>query len=263
MKKYMVIGNPIDHSLSPKLHNYWIKQHKIEAIYEKKKLDEKDLKEIVSEVKNDKINGINITTPFKKTVIPFLDKLTQLADETQSVNTIYKQDNIIVGHNTDVGGFELSLKYINYDVKNKNIMILGAGGVTPSIIIALKNMEASKIFLCNRTKEKAEILKKRYPYVEVINWGEIPNFNMIVNTTSVGLKKNDEINLNYKDIGSDKLFYDLIYNPKQTNFLLKAKKFGNKVQNGKMMFIYQAHQAFTIWHKTIVNIDEQTIELLD
>ena len=86
---------------------------------------------------------------------------------------------------------------------------------------------------------------------------------MLINATSIGLKKSDEINLNYKDIGSGKLFYDVIYNPNETNFLLNAKKFGNQTENGKMMFIYQAQQSFKIWHKTTMNIDEKIIKLLD
>ena len=133
MKKYLVIGNPIEHSLSPKLHNYWIKKNNIDAVYNKKKINEDDIKDIITEVKNGKIDGINVTIPFKKSVIPFLDKLTPVADEAQSVNTIYKENNEVIGHNTDTGGFELALRRINYDVKNKKIFILGAGGVVPSI----------------------------------------------------------------------------------------------------------------------------------
>ena len=86
---------------------------------------------------------------------------------------------------------------------------------------------------------------------------------MIINATSLGLNKNDEIKLNYEDIGVNKFFYDVIYNPNQTKFLSKAKQFGNQIENGKMMFIYQAHQAFAIWHKILPNIDEETIKLLD
>ena len=262
-KKYIVIGNPIEHSLSPKLHNYWIKENNIKAEYDKKKIDHSDIEEIVSEIKKNKINGVNVTVPFKKAVIPFLDELTPLAHEAQSVNTIYKEKDKVIGHNTDIGGFELSLQHINYDVEGKKIFILGAGGVTSSIILALKKMKASKIILSNRTKQKAEDLKKQFSDLTILNWGEIPDFNMIVNTTSLGLKKNDEIKLNYSDIGTNKLFYDVIYNPAETNFLMKAKQFGNKTENGKMMFIYQAHQAFSIWHKIIVNIDSKTINLLN
>ena len=219
MKKYLVIGNPIEHSLSPQLHNYWIKKNNIHATYDTKKLNDSDVKDILYEIKNGKIDGINVTVPFKKSVIPFLDKLSSEAHEAQSVNTIYKENNKIFGHNTDIEGFELGLKHINYDVKNKKIFILGAGGVVPSIILALKRLGATKIVLSNRTRKKAEDLKKIYDDLEIINWGENPDFNMIINATSLGLKNDDEIKLNYTDIGSNKLFYDIIYNPSKTKFL--------------------------------------------
>ena len=195
MKKYLVIGNPVKHSLSPKLHNHWIKENNINAIYDKKKLNETDIKEIISEVKNNKIYGINVTVPFKKLVIPFLDQLTPLAEEAQSVNTIFKKNNKIFGDNTDIDGFKQGLKHINYNVKDKKIFILGAGGVVPSILIALKSLEVAKITLSNRTKEKAVDLKKIFPDLEIVNWGENANFDMIINATSLGLEKDDQIKL--------------------------------------------------------------------
>ena len=218
---------------------------------------------MISEVKDEKIHGINVTVPFKKYIISFLDELTPLANEAQSVNTIYKKKNKIIGDNTDIYGFELALKHINYDVKNKKVFILGAGGVSPSIILALKKMKVGKIILSNRTKKKAEELIKIYQNLEIIEWGKIPDFNMIINATSLGLHKEDEIKIDYNVIGLNKLFYDVIYNPNQTNFLSKAKKFGNKIENGKMMFIYQAQQAFNIWHEINPKIDDKTIRLLD
>ena len=263
MKKYLVIGNPLEHSLSPKLHNYWFKKNNINAVYEKKQLNKSDIKSVISGVRNGEIDGINVTIPFKKEIIPFLDQLTPVAEEVCAVNTIYKENNKVIGHNTDVAGFELAIRRINYDIKNKKVFILGAGGVVSAIILALKKMKVLKIILSNRTKQKTENFKKIYTDIEIIDWGQIPDFDMIINATSLGLKSGDEIKLDYANIGSNKLFYDVIYNPKQTNFLLKAKKFGNKVENGKMMFIYQAHQAFTIWHKIIVDVDDETIKLLD
>ena len=263
MKKYLVIGNPIEHSLSPKLHNYWIKKNKINAIYDKKLLNESDLEDMLYQVKKGKIDGINVTVPFKKSVIPFVDELSLEAKETQSINTIYKKNEKIIGHNTDIAGFELGLRHIKYDARGKKIFILGAGGVVSSIIFALKKMGTSKIILSNRTKEKAINLKKIFVDIEVINWGEMTDFHMIINATSLGLKKNDNINLNYNQNGSKKLFYDVMYNPVETNFLKNAKQFGNQTVNGKMMFIYQAHQDFTIWHKIMPNIDDETIKLLD
>ena len=264
MKKYFVIGNPIDHSLSPKLHNYWLKENNIDAIYDKKKIDEKDLQTTILEVKEKKTGGINVTVPFKKSVIPYLDKLSPEAEQTQSVNTIILTDDILVGHNTDISGFTKAIKDLNFNIEGKKIFILGAGGVVPSIIFALKKMKASKIILSNRTQKKSEELKNYIRDIEIVNWGNIPSdFDMIINATSVGLKKDDNLNLNYEKIGPNKFFYDLIYNPKETNFLKKAKQNGNKFENGKMMFLYQAHQAFTLWHKVMPDINNEIIELLD
>ena len=263
MKKYLVIGNPIKHSLSPKLHNYWLKENNIDAVYHKKKLDVNELKSIISEVKKESINGINVTVPFKKTVIPYLDELSPEAKNTQSVNTIYFQNGITIGHNTDIAGFELAIKYAKYDISNKKIFLLGAGGVAPSIIYSLKKMKVSKISISNRTKQKAENLKKLFKDLNIVDWGSTVNFDVIINATSIGLKRDDEIKLDYSKVGSNKLFYDVIYNPKETNFLKKAKSSGNKTENGKMMFIYQAHQAFTIWHKLMPKIDDDVIKLIE
>ncbi len=261
MKKYLVIGNPIDHSLSPKLHNFWIKENNIVALYEKKKINENELERIVNEVRDSKLSGINVTTPYKKLIIPFLDKLTFVAEKTQSVNTIFKKDNKIFGDNTDVDGFEYSLKNINYNVGNKKIFILGAGGVVSSIISSLKKQGAPKIYLSNRTKTKAEELKKIYPDLEIVEWGQVVNFDMIINATSLGLKESDKIKIDLSKVGSNKLFYDVIYNPIKTNFLFEGQKLGNQIENGKMMFIYQAQLAFKIWHNILPKIKKEILDL--
>ena len=277
MKKYLVIGNPIRHSLSPRLHNYWFKEKNIDAVYEKKQVEEGDIEGIISEMRNGKIDGINVTVPFKKSVIPFLDELDNLAKKTQSVNTIYKDKNKIIGTNTDILGFEYSLSSTTFlplkiknEVKGKKILILGAGGVTSSIIFALEKMEASTIMLSNRTKEKAENLKKQFPQLELIKWGDVKNFDIIINATSLGLKESDKIPINYDQIGPGKLFYDVIYNPRKTNFLLEAEKRGHQIKNGKMMFVYQAQEAFrrwtiapNVWVGLVPPVNKKVLQLLE
>ena len=119
MKKYLVIGNPIEHSLSPKLHNYWIKKNNINASYEKKLISENDIGNIISKIKSEEITGINVTVPFKNKVVEYMDVLTKEANETNSVNTIYLKDRKIIGHNTDIAGFELGIRSYGYDVKKK------------------------------------------------------------------------------------------------------------------------------------------------
>ena len=263
MKKFLVIGNPIEHSLSPLLHNYWIKKHGIDAIYEKQKLNEDELEQLISQIKKKEIDGVNVTVPFKKAIIPFIDKLSIEAESTQSVNTVYLKDNKVIGHNTDIIGFETSIVQSKYNVFDKEVLILGAGGVVSSIIFALKKMKVSKIKISNRTKDKAENLKKLFKDIEIKEWGEVSNFDMIINATSLGLKKEDNLGFDLTSISGDKFFYDVIYNPSETNFLKIGKELGNKTLNGKLMFIYQALSAFHIWHKQKPDVNENVIELLD
>ena len=262
MKKYFVIGNPIDHSLSPKLHNHWINDNKIKAIYHKKKLAINEVEDFILIIKKNGIYGVNITIPFKKKIIPYLNELSPEANATQSVNTISLDGEKMIGHNTDVGGFELGIKDKNFQVKNKKIFILGAGGVVPSIIFALNKMGANDIFVSNRTKSRAENLKSLFKNITIIDWGDVPDFDMIINATSLGLNKDDELDLDFSKIGKDKFFYDVIYNPKTTNFLNKGIKLGSIVENGKMMFIYQALIAFKIWHNVEPKINDKVIKLL-
>ena len=261
MKKYLVIGNPIGHSLSPKLHNYWLKQNNIDAIYDKIKLDEDGIKEIIQDIKKQKIAGCNVTVPFKKKVIPFLDTLSFEAEKTQSVNTIIFEKGNLIGHNTDIVGFDKAIKALNFNMKNKRILILGAGGVVPSIIFALKKMDVLEITISNRTKQKAENLKISFKKLNVLEWGNMSEFDVIINATSLGLN-NEKINLNFSNSGKNKLFYDVIYNPTETNFLKEGKDLGNKTENGGAMFIYQASEAFKLWHGIEPEVNIETFKLL-
>ena len=277
MKKYLVIGNPIDHSLSPRIHNYWMKKHLlVDSIYEKRALEKKDLKNLIKEIREDKIIGVNVTVPFKKLIIPFLDDLDSVAKETQSVNTLYKVKNKIIGYNTDSTGFEDTINklYPHKEdsmkpgpLEGKNVFILGAGGVTSSIISALYKSGA-KIVLSNRTKNKAEKLKKLFPKLEILDWGKKPLIcNIVINTTSVGLTKGEEIKIDFSDynksLHKDILFYDLIYNPKETSFLKSARLRGNRTMNGQMMFLNQAKYAFNLWTNITPEINDEVIKILD
>ena len=261
MKKYLVIGNPIGHSLSPKLQNYWLKQHNINAVYEKIKLEEKEIEGIIQDIKKQKITGCNVTVPFKKKVIPFLDKLSIQAEQTQSVNTIIFEKGNLIGHNTDIAGFDKAIKSLNFNMKNKKILILGAGGVVPSIVFALKGMDVSEITISNRTKQKVENLKTLFKNLNSLEWGNLIDFDVIINATSLGLNK-EKINLDFSKVGKNKLFYDVIYNPVETNFLKEGKKLGNITENGGTMFIYQALEAFKLWHGIEPEVNFETLKFL-
>ncbi len=262
MKKYFVIGNPINHSLSPKIHNHWLKQNNINAIYDKIKLEKNEIESFVKDIKKQKIIGCNVTIPFKKTVIPFLDKLSLEADKTQSVNTIVFDDGSLIGYNTDIFGFHRAIQSLKFNFKDKKVLVLGAGGVVPSIIFALRKMNVQQITISNRTREKAENLRILFSDLKVVEWGDMPDFDVIINATSLGLK-NEIINLNFSNVGNKKLFYDVIYNPKETNFLKIGKTLGNIGENGKTMFIYQALEAFKLWHKIEPKIDNDIMKILN
>jgi len=281
MKKYLVIGNPINHSLSPKLHNYWLKKYDIVATYEKKLLEKKDLRNLIKEIKEKKIQGINVTVPFKKDIYEILmeeanSNVSLAVANTKSVNTVnLDKDGNIFGDNTDVEGFKKSLQQINCKTEGKSVLILGAGGVVPSVLEALNILKIGRVAISNRTKQKAEEIQKqwfeRVRLQEVVNWGEKPKLHdpdIIINCTSLGLKADDHIKLDLKRYKpklfiKKRLFYDVIYNPPITNFLRGAKKIGNNIENGKMMFIFQASAAFKSWHGVQPVIDDEVIRLLD
>jgi shikimate dehydrogenase len=263
MKKYLVVGNPIHHSLSPQLHNHWFNQNNINAVYEKKKLNHSELKNLILKLKQENITGVNVTVPFKNSIIPYLDELSNEAKKTQAVNTIYLKNKRVIGHNTDIIGFETAIKKINFNFNNKKIFILGAGGVVPSIVYASMKMGSSEIVISNRTKSKAEKVKENFENIQIVDWGYMPNFDVVINATSLGLNKDDKINLDFSKVGKNKLFYDVIYNPPETDFLNIGKKLGNISENGKLMFIYQAFSAFKLWHGLEPTVNNETIKLLD
>ena len=279
MNKYLVIGNPIEHSLSPLLHNYWFRKYGIlDSIYEKQKVDKKDLKKIIEQVKNGELKGVNVTVPFKREMFDCLDASSSEAQLTKSVNTLLKEGDKVVGYNTDQGGFEISLQKNNWKPESKKILIFGAGGVTPSILSTfIKANGDNKIYLCNRTRDKAEALKELWDKtvnlfgmnkntIEIVDWGKkIELCDLVINTTSVGLLKDENINFDFTDYDNneDTLFYDLIYNPKETNFLKDAKLRGNRTMNGKLMFLGQAQLAFKMWTGKSPEINKEVIDLLD
>ena len=123
-------------------------------------------------------------------------------------------------------------------------------------------MNASEITISNRTRQKADHLKSQFKFLNVVDWGNLPKFDVIINATSLGLN-NETINLNFSNIGNNKLFYDIIYNPGETSFLKEGKKLGNRSENGKLMFVYQALEAFKLWHSVEPNINKNTLKLLE
>jgi shikimate dehydrogenase len=268
-KKYGIIGKPLSHSLSPLLHNTWFKKYNIKATYSLIKIEVDQIGEVINKIKKKELQGINVTIPYKQTVIPFLDLLIKDAKETSSVNTIYlNSENKIVGENTDVYGFDCSfIKKLNdIDLLKKNILILGAGGVAPSIISALVKKNIKKIFISNRTIEKAENIKKKFPFIQIVLWKNIDyksqDMDVIINATSLGMKNGSNFNQIIKKFKTELVYYDVVYNPLETTMLKNFKDQKVKTFNGLEMFLYQGQKSFHLWNKINPEIDEKLKKII-
>tara|TARA_B100001057_G_scaffold339823_1_gene340660 strand:- start:4100 stop:4918 length:819 start_codon:yes stop_codon:yes gene_type:complete len=265
-KKFGIIGNPIKHSLSPVLHNYWFEKYGIDADYSIIEAEDKDLKKIINQIKNHKLDGINVTLPFKQKIINQTDKIVNDAELTGSVNTILLENNKVIGENTDVYGLQAGyLKEIENFAK-KNILVIGAGGVSPSVVLSLQKSGAKKISITNRTSEKCIFLKKKFKYLNILPWQnlkhEIQNFDLIVNATSLGLKDGNDFDFSFSKTKEELIYIDTIYNPLETKTYKFLKNEEKKVFNGLDMFMYQGQKSFYLWNKINPEIDDKLIELL-
>ncbi len=266
-KSFAIIGNPIAHSLSPILHNYWFSKYKIDAEYSLLNVNEKDLGNVVDKIKNKEISGLNVTLPFKQKIIPFVDKIINDAKSTNSVNTIFLDDsNTVVGENTDVFGLQAAyLKEIT-NGGDKKVLVIGAGGVSPSVIFALQKSKIKNISIINRTHEKSIFLRKRFSTLNILEWKslkeQIENFDIIINATSLGLKNEEDFSFNFDNARKDLIYIDTIYNPMHTKTIKFLTKNNIKTFNGLDMFIYQGQKSFYLWNKINPEIDDKLINLL-
>ena len=267
-KKFAIIGNPIIHSLSPVLHEYWFKKYNIDADYAIIETSDKDLPKIIEKIKQGYYSGINVTLPFKQKIINFVDKVINDAELTGSVNTVLlDNEKTIIGENTDVYGLQAAyLKEID-NSSNKKALVIGAGGVSPSVILSIKKSGINNISITNRTNEKCIFLKKKFNFLNIISWeslkSEIKNFDIIINATSLGLKNGADFNFNFSDTKNETVYIDTIYNPLETKTFKYLKEEGRRVFNGLDMFIYQGQKSFYLWNKINPEIDDKLVELLN
>ena len=267
-KKFGIIGNPIKHSLSPVLHGYWFEKYKIDADYSIIETTDNNLPEIIEKMKDNYYSGINVTLPFKQKIINYIDRVINDAELTGSVNTLLLGSNkIVIGENTDVFGLQAAyLKEIDNNLKKK-VLVIGAGGVSPSVILSIQKSGVKDISITNRTNEKCIFLKKKFNFLNIIPWikleSEIKNFDIIINATSLGLKSGEDFNFNFSGTKDELIYIDTIYNPLETKTYKFLKEEGKKVFNGLDMFIYQGQKSFYLWNKINPEIDDGLIELLN
>jgi shikimate dehydrogenase len=252
-KQFLVIGNPIKHSLSPLLHNYWFRKNKINCQYKKLKTTQTAIKKILNKVRKREIEGINVTIPFKGSIIRHLDILKGDALKTSSVNTVYLNKKKLVGDNTDVYGFSYGILR-KVKTKIKAAGIIGAGGVTSSVILALIQKGVKKIYITNRTFSKLKVFKKKFKKVIYpIKWNDrykvFGDVQILINVTSLGMLGQMDLKFDFSIFDKKINVVDIVYNPENTRLLKDARKNGHKIFTGLDMFVYQAQKAFYIWNK--------------
>ncbi|MBI5413845.1 shikimate dehydrogenase [Candidatus Peregrinibacteria bacterium] len=249
---YCVIGYPVKHSLSPKLHNGRFKKLKIKARYFQEEVKPEKLGEFMRGFK-EKYSGANVTIPHKEKVMKFLDEVAPEAKKIGAVNVIVNRDGKLVGHNTDVVGAIAALKSDVKIIKGQYAVILGAGGAARAVIYGLKNA-GSHVLILNRTVENAEKLAAEFD----CKFGALEDFDatncdILINTTSVGMwPKIEETPLpnlkeNLRAANKKPVVMDVIYRPKMTRMLKDAKACGCKVVIGEKMFLAQAAESFKLW----------------
>ncbi len=258
-----VIGKPIKHSLSPLIHNYWINKYELGLEYKKMEVERESLPSLIENVRDKKITGLNITLPYKKDIISYIDEVSYSAKDIGAINTIFLQGNKVYGENTDGIGFTRALeKKTKFNFSNKSIYIIGAGGAAYGIISELIKKKVEKIYITNRTKQKTIQLvnffktKNKKINLEFVEWKDlVPNsdVDLIINTTSFGMKDNECLKIDINNLKDTLIFVDIIYNPKETELLKLFKKEGFVCMNGLSMLIEQAAVSFELWFNISLN----------
>lgn len=252
-----IIGYPVAHSLSPKLHNAAFKALNLNWLYLPFAVKPKAVAKAVYGLKALNFVGFNITLPHKQAVVELMDELTPEAQLAQAVNTVKINSEKLIGYNTDISGFLASLAEINFSPTGKVALLIGAGGAAFSVAVALAKAKTAKIIVLNRTLKKAENLKERLQHnfaldvVIVREVEEVTSFRdevqLVVNATSVGMQNNPGLPLPLKFIKKGQIVYDLIYAPAETELISLAKAKGCQSINGLSMLVHQGAKAFEIW----------------
>ncbi|MBI5965009.1 MAG: shikimate dehydrogenase [Chloroflexi bacterium] len=256
-----LIGYPLGHSLSPKIHNAAMKACGLQGDYSLFPIhpdDKQGLKDLLSRARSGEITGLNVTIPHKQNVIEFMDELTPTAKAIGAVNTIYLRERKLVGDNTDAHGFLSDLKkFVNKETGrqvNTNALILGAGGSARAVVYALLNDGWNVTILARRTKQAQQLAHSFANYqLQITNYDSflflLSTFHLVVNTTPLGMTPNIEVSPLPENIklSPHTVIYDLVYNPRETKLVKDARAQGLSATTGLGMLIEQAALAFELW----------------
>ena len=266
---YAVIGDPIDHSLSPNIHNAAFRHLGSEDTYIEYKIPAGELSAGIGALKEIKIAGFNVTIPHKIEMMKFLDEMDTTSKVIGAVNTVVNDDGKLKGYNTDMIGFLDPIKKRNLTIKGSQVMLLGAGGAARAIMTAMVKEKASKITIVNRTIENAnklaEFAKKIGGNIETVSLQEanklISDHKFIINSTSIGMD-NEPSHISTENMNENSIVYDIVYQPMNTDLIKKSKEKGATIIYGYEMLLSQAACSFEIWHKTEAPYDVMKKALL-
>ncbi len=269
VKTYAVIGDPIDHSLSPNIHNAAFRSLNLDCTYIAYKIPKNELVSGIEALKAIKITGFNVTIPHKIEMMKLLDEMDTTCRVIGAVNTVSNENGKLKGYNTDMIGFLDPIKRKNLTIKDSDVLLLGAGGAARAIIVGMIKEKARKITIANRTLDNANKLatfaEKIGGNVNTVSMQEvnelISEYKFIINSTSVGMR-NEPSPISTENIGKNSIVYDIIYRPVNTDLIKKSKENGATVIYGYEMLLSQAACAFEIWHKTEAPFDTMKKVLL-
>ncbi|MDR7072828.1 shikimate dehydrogenase [Fictibacillus barbaricus] len=269
MIKTLVIGDPIEHSLSPAMQNEAFKQSEISGHYEKQRIKPEELKNFIQSIRNSDYKGFNVTIPHKVAIMPFLDEIDAEAKKIGAVNTVVNKNGRLVGYNTDGIGFLLGLKEkLTRPLNELNVLLIGAGGAARSIAYALLKEEPKRLSVANRTTERLVKLLNDLgnPNVEALTLKEaetlLCHFDVLINTTNAGMYPDlNSVPLKLEHLKSNAVVSDIVYNPLQTKWLQQAEEKGAVTDNGVSMLVMQGAMAFEKWTGTFpdTNKMKQTV----
>lgn len=266
MKLTGLIGYPVSHSKSPRIHEYWIREHGLDAEYKLFTTPPARVRQVVKRLRDKEVVGFNVTVPHKLTVMEHLDSMDDAATRIGAVNTVIRRGDKLIGSNTDAYGFITNLReglgnlapYLQHSV------LLGAGGATRAALLALIEAGAKSLVLTNRTQEKAEALAAEFAAafsgvtITVAPWDDrskiLREASLLVNTTSLGMVSHHLLQIDVKQLPREAAVHDIVYAPLETELLKNASKRGLKTVDGLGMLLYQAQKAFELWHGVLPKV---------
>lgn len=255
MKICGLLGENICYSKSPSIHNEYYKLKNYPIEYKIFDIKDNEIINFINNLRKNNILGFNVTIPYKELILEYLNEITYPANKIKAVNTVLVSENGLIGYNTDYSGFIKSLQKNNIELKDKNALIIGAGGAAKAVYHALLDLNCGNIKVTNRNIEKASSYFEDHCKIIPLNHLEdLSSFDIIINCTPLGGK--NHINLlpiEIKSVKQGSIVYDLVYNPAETRFLQEAKAHGAITLNGESMLKHQAYEAANIWANYLLN----------